>query len=110
MDHIKSPLHGPSSVAVDSHPCCSLFQPHSTDRQTNEKFSDVKDICAYVPQARVAGYLFPTILCDITAIDHEELMGWEDYADPSKVSHNAIYDVTGLADKAVFSIVRHWKP
>jgi len=83
----------------------------SLDKASSKGFSELKDIYGYIPQSKINGALFPTLLCDISKI-REDLIDWEDSADPGKKSHNAIYDVPGLvADNeldGVFSIVRQW--
>jgi len=75
-------------------------------------FSEVDDIFGYVPQAMVSGALFPTLLCDISKID-QELVGWDDPDDPTKDSHNAIFDLPGLVEKAegeyLFTFVRQYQ-
>jgi hypothetical protein len=66
------------------------------------------DIFAYVPQVRLASDPFPVLLCDVSGIDHE-LIGWED-PDQSYEKHSAIYDLPGLKDESIFSVIQHWPP
>jgi hypothetical protein len=81
------------------------------EKQTHQKFSEISDIYGYIPQYKLKGALYPILFCDVSKIGHE-LIDWEDVSDPSKASHNAIYDIPALAGKdemdGVFSIVRHW--
>jgi len=74
-------------------------------------FSEYLDIYGYIPQIKMDGALFPCLLCDVSKID-QELIGWEDTMDVEKKSHNAIYDIPGLAerDESLFSIVKQWTP
>jgi len=83
------------------------------ENSTKTGFSEGIDIYAYIPQHKIAGALFPTLLCDVTKIS-EELISWEDPSDPTKKSHTAIYDAPGLikekdSDK-MFTFVKYWQP
>jgi len=86
----------------------------SHDKPSVNGFSEVEDLYGYIPQFKLKGALFPTLLCDISSIG-ENLIDWEDNSDPSKQSHNAIYDIPGLfgtkdAEGGVLSVVKQWPP
>lgn len=76
-------------------------------------FTELTDVYGYVPQFKVPGALFPTLLCDVSNISHD-LIDWEDTSDPSKKTHNAIYDVPGLISDnekdTILSFVKEWLP
>lgn len=80
-------------------------------KHSPQKFSEVSDIYGYIPQHKLAGALYPTLLCDVSEIG-EELIDWEDPSDPSKKTHNAVYDFPSLNNRTdsdrVFSIVMQW--
>ena len=83
----------------------------SHDIPQGNGFSASPDIFGYIPQFKLASDLFPTLLCDISGIRHD-LIDWEDPSDPSKKTHNAIYDIVGVTKRSeaesVLSIVREW--
>lgn len=85
------------------------FESHS--KINPRGFTELNDVYGYVPQYKIRGTMFATLLCDVSNISHD-LIDWEDSSDPSKKSHNAIYDVPGLIkdklEDAVLSIVKEW--
>lgn len=100
--------------AIRKHLKSLLFGGYvSHDKPGNQGFTEVGGIYGYIPQIKLPGTLFPTLFCDVGAIS-EDLINWEDPSDPEKNSHNAIYDIPGLADKgpndSVFSVVKEWRP
>ena len=83
------------------------------EKPPSKGFTECTDIYGYIPQFKLKGALFPTLLCDVNLIS-DDLIDWRDPSDPSKKVHNAIYDVPGLikANEAetILSIVKQWLP
>ena len=86
----------------------------------DQKFRDVKEISAYVPQIRVSGYAFPFLLCNTKHID-DGYVGWNDPHHGIE-KHNLVNDferilagmdegwkVDDSDDRPLFSIVREWE-
>ena len=72
----------------------------------------LEEVHGYIPQAKVKGFLFPLVACDITGIN-EDLMGWKDkhhgYTPHSLV--NDVHTITGSKIlHPIFSIVKQWDP
>ena len=65
-------------------------------KASNEKFSQLDTVNGYVPQARVPGYAFPLLMCDIDDIDIG-LIGWEDPQN-SYDMNNMIFDVPRMRE------------
>eukprot|EP00547_Thalassionema_nitzschioides_P018175 CAMPEP_0194240440 /NCGR_PEP_ID=MMETSP0158-20130606/6609_1 /TAXON_ID=33649 /ORGANISM="Thalassionema nitzschioides, Strain L26-B" /LENGTH=936 /DNA_ID=CAMNT_0038975135 /DNA_START=42 /DNA_END=2852 /DNA_ORIENTATION=+ len=86
----------------------ACYTPSS--KRSDEHFSDVKVIFAYVPQVRVLGLPLPTLVCNVNHIIDKGLIGWNDPKNGVN-AHNVIYDIPGLAEKeGIFSEVFHWPP
>lgn len=86
-----------------------VYDRHATAlERANEPFSKIPSIYAYVPQAIVAGHLFPVLLCDVSDVN-PEVIGWED-PQHSYEFHSAIYDLPELSKRDVFSIIHQWHP
>mmetsp|Transcript_25625 Transcript_25625/g.35923 ORF Transcript_25625/g.35923 Transcript_25625/m.35923 type:complete len:236 (+) Transcript_25625:85-792(+) len=76
-----------------------------------ERFSEVLDVFAYVPQIGLPGHSYPTLFCDVSKIG-DELISWRDPDHPFEF-HNAIYDLPIYdenSDTPIFSSVHHWSP
>eukprot|EP00541_Cyclophora_tenuis_P000573 CAMPEP_0116575050 /NCGR_PEP_ID=MMETSP0397-20121206/19739_1 /TAXON_ID=216820 /ORGANISM="Cyclophora tenuis, Strain ECT3854" /LENGTH=521 /DNA_ID=CAMNT_0004103893 /DNA_START=128 /DNA_END=1693 /DNA_ORIENTATION=+ len=91
-----------------------FFRPqHFAKPRPGVSFSDVPDITGYIPEFFIPGSLFPTLLCDVSKIS-ESMIFWDDINDPSRNSHNAIYDIPGLYNEEneenVFSTIQYWPP
>lgn len=71
-----------------------------------QKFSEVKEICAYVPQAKLYGYPFPLILCDLCFIDNNYI-GWTSPRYPHEF-YSIVNDIPALKDYSVFTIVKQF--
>ena len=71
----------------------------------------LEEVHGYIPQAKVKGFTFPFLACDICGID-EDLVGWKDKHQGYR-PHNLVNDAkTITASKIllpVFSIVKQWK-
>ena len=84
-----------------------------------EKFEDVKEINAYVPQIKIPGFAFPFLLCDIDNINDNHI-GWCDPHTDYK-NHNLVDDVSSILARhdvkldrstsvaRMFSIVKGWE-
>jgi hypothetical protein len=80
-------------------------------------FSSVKhleEVHGYIPQARVPGFLFPLIACDLAGVD-EELIGWKDNKHRGYSHHSLVKDVQAITGRTTFhpgcfSIVKQWNP
>ena len=84
-----------------------------------EKFEDVKEINAYVPQIKIPGFAFPFLLCDIDNINDKRI-GWCDPHTDYK-NHNLVDDVSSILARhdvkldrstsvaRMFSIVKGWE-
>ena len=57
-----------------------------------EAFSEVHEICGYVPNVIIPGYLFPFLLCDVSNIDNE-LIGWTGFDSEKSDLKNLIDDM-----------------
>lgn len=76
---------------------------------SSKGFTEIEDIFGYVPQARLAGYPFPILLCDITNIERG-LVGWND-PDENFGEHNVVYDLDVFMEDgkgSLFSSISHW--
>ena len=86
---------------------------YCSDETSDQGFSEIHDIYGYIPQFKLSGALFPTLVCDTSEVSYD-LIDFHDPTDPSFKSHNAAHDVPGLVHrdhaKSLFSIVREWKP
>jgi len=88
--------------------------------ENNEKFEEVQEIAAYVPQVVIPGFKFPFLLCDTKGIDHDmNHIGWNDPETSfSNGAHNLSFDVSSIikrqggnitSDSPIFSIVKSYK-
>lgn len=116
----------------------NYYKPHGV--AMDEHFSQVKEIYGYVPQKKIEGFPFPSLLCDVKEID-EGLIGWTD-PNNSYDHHNLIFAVPKIVrryrgrivdnkfiavrgnyddddnddgeeeddDYPIFSIVKNWPP
>jgi len=85
----------------------------------SEKFQDVKEIAAYVPQVKIPGFIFPFLLCDTDNMNEDQI-GWSDPQEGYK-NHNLIEDVLSILaiqngeedcttrNISMFSIVKGWE-
>jgi len=85
--------------------CSRNYEPRG--EAMKQKFTEVKEICAYVPQSRLHGYPFPVILCDLRHI-HINYIGWKCPDHPHEY-YNVANDIPSLTSSA-FAIVKQWIP
>jgi len=79
------------------------------------------EIEAYIPQIKIPGNEFPSILCDIDGID-KDLIGWRGHSKDDFSSHNLIHDIPKVLKRnnsprslseetnPIFAIVKQWTP
>lgn len=86
------------------------------------KYSKQNDIDGYIPQIKIPGYQFPTLLCDVDGV--KRFVGWQNSENPSYDKHNIIFDVETVKRKIKikrsgsdsehehnnFSAVKFWEP
>jgi len=93
-----------------------FFKPYQKFKYepSEEKFDDVMEISAYIPQVQVSGFTFPFLLCETTNI-LEKHMGWTDPRGDGYEKHNLINDVQKIferqeevhhSDEPIFDIVK----
>ena len=61
----------------------------------SQRFEDVKEIHAYIPQQRIPGYVFPFLTCktDNIYIDH---VGWNDPKEDGYDKHSLINNLKSI--------------
>ncbi|KAL7553599.1 hypothetical protein ACHAWF_016906 [Thalassiosira exigua] len=91
----------------------STYEPDGMDQGISfSKVTHLKEVHGYVPQAKVNGFLFPLLACDIDGIN-AELIGWKD-EERGFNAHSLLCDVAAITKSKtlpnmVFSVVRQWK-
>ena len=77
-------------------------------------FSSAKlheELHGYIPQAKVEGFVYPLLACDVTEID-DDIISWKD-PNGGYVPHSLVEDVKNItgctSTHPVFSIVKQWK-
>lgn len=72
----------------------------------------LEEVHGYIPQAKVKGFTFPFLVCDISGID-EDLVGWKD-KHQGYIPHSLFHDAQRITESKIlhpiFSIVKEWKP
>jgi len=86
--------------------------------ENNERYENVKEISAYVPQVKIHGFTFPFLLCDTKDINTDHV-GWTDPDTSfSDGAHNLSFDASSVitrrggnisSDSPIFSIVKSYK-
>jgi len=71
-----------------------------------QKFTEVKEIRAYIPQVKLYAYPFPLILCDLRDID-TDYIGWTSPRYPHAF-YNIVNDIPSLKTRPVFTVAKQW--
>jgi len=78
-------------------------------------FSDVPNICSYIPSVESTVFSYPLLACRIDDID-DDLLDWTDpdrphsFYDITKDAEALLNGTVDLTTKVVFSQVAHWPP
>jgi len=73
-----------------------------------ERFTEVEEISAYIPQVKLYGYPFPLILCDLRNINNDYI-GWTSPR-RSHEYYSVINDIPSLEGLSLFAIAKQWIP
>lgn len=91
-------------------PIRSRLSQRFTPRGTvgTEKFTELNEICAYIPQAKLYGYGFPLILCDLRHVSNDYI-GWTSPMH-SHEFYSIVNDIPSLKGRSLFAAAKQWIP